>query len=99
MFRETCAEVFSECYYEGAGVQICETLDFASVGFMATIRSIYVPKGMVLKVDFNEGKAKEAVLVPFQDQKSNIHTTIYKNTIECIETVESSKQPRVHLSN
>jgi len=66
---------------------------------MAPIRSVYVPKGMVLKVEYEAGRAEGAFLILRSEYRNDHKFTYYKQSIECVEDVEHSKQPRVHLSN
>jgi hypothetical protein len=54
---------------------------------MAPIKSIYVPKGMVLKVEYRAGKVAGAKLLRRSDEKNDHTKTIYRNTIECVEQI------------
>lgn len=53
LFREQCAEIFSECNYEGKNIQVCTEIDsLENLGFMTQIRSVYIPEGFTLTLNY-----------------------------------------------
>lgn len=54
MFNPSCAELFSECNFEGDSISICDReKDLPAAGWSKPIKSIAVPEQRVLKL-FNK---------------------------------------------
>lgn len=62
MFDPVCAEIFSDCNYEGDSVTICDRVNsFPKTGWNKPIKSYYIPDGKVLKI-YNEENQKGTLL-------------------------------------